>query len=340
MEAVGIGDLHTTNIAGQGALSKYISNPNEMVFDEFQKVVDWARDHHIRNVIQAGDVCEGPRMSYEAMLAMSSFLRRNDDMIFHFMLGNHDMYGETPTAGHSLEILKLFALPHVKFHTKPKTVRIDGADVRFLPYPHEDFDTSALNVFHKEVRGAKNDAGRAFDDEALPASKAVTVAGHIHTAQRIRNTFFMGTLYQTNFGEKLPKYFHHIRFNSVKDYDIELIKHEPKYTLHTVVLNSRDDLASIPTKATQLVKLIIQDGANVRASDYAHLSNIVNIRNFKSREELQKALVEDLTDAKPIYFKTIDFFNAWLENLDIDDDGREHIRDVRKRILSEAEART
>lgn len=338
MEAVGVGDLHTTNVAGQGALSKYIPNPNEMVFDEFQKIVDWARARHIHNVIQAGDVCDGPRMSYEAMLALSAFLRRNDDMNFHFMLGNHDMYGETPAAGHSLEIVRQFKLPHVKFHTSPETVKIDGVDVRFLPYPHEDFDTRALNVYHKEVRGAKNDAGKSFDDDVLPASKAVTVAGHLHTAQRIRNTFFMGTPYQTNFGEKLPKYFHHIRFNSVKDYDIELIKHEPKYTLHTVVLNSRDDLKAIPTKPTQFVKLIIQDGADVRASDYAHLSNIVNIRNFRSREELQKAMFEDMTAGQPIHFKTIDFFNAWLDNLDIDEELRLQVRDVRKRILAEARA--
>jgi hypothetical protein len=336
MEAVAVGDLHTTNIAGQGALSKYVPNPNEMVFDEFQKVVDWARARHIHNVIQAGDVCEGPRMSYEAMLALSSFLRRNDDMTFHFLLGNHDMYGETPAAGHSLEILKLLSLPHVKFHTKPKTVKIDGVDVRFLPYPHEDFDPKALNVFHKEVRGAKNDAGKAFDTDTLPASKAVTLAGHLHTAQRVRNTFFMGTLYQTNFGEKLPKYFHHVRFNSVKDYDIELIKHEPKYTLHTIVLNSRDDLQTIPTKATQLVKLVIQDGANVRASDYSHLTNVVNIRNFKSREELQKVIFEDLTAGQPIQFKTLDFFNAWLDGLDIDEEARANVRELRSRILAEA----
>lgn len=335
-EAVAVGDLHLTDDSGKGALSKYVQQPNQMVLNEFQRVVDWARERHIVAVVQLGDVCDGPRMSYDAIIALSRFLQRNHDMLFYFILGNHDMYSENPDIGHSLEIMKLLSLPNVTFYTKPETVKLGGTPVRFLPYPNEDFDPAALNFFHKEVRGAKNDAGKSMNDDSLSASKAITVAGHLHTAQRVRNTFYTGTLYQTNFGEGLNKYFHHIRFRSPKDYEIELIPHKPKYTLHNVVINSRADVKKIPTEKTSLVKLVIQDGADVRADDYANYSNIVQIKNFKSRDDLQRVLTEDLQAAGAITFKTTDFFNAWIDNIEMPDQDREYVRALRERILQEA----
>jgi hypothetical protein len=207
--------------------------------------------------------------------------------------------------------------------------------VRMLPFPHEDFDPAALNLYHKEVRGAVNDAKKPFTDESLPVTKAVVVAGHIHTSQRVRNTFFPGTLYQTNFGEKLPKYFAHIRFNSVKDYDIELIPHKPDYTLHRVVLESRADLKNIPRGERELVRLVIQDGCNVHASDYSKFLNVVDIKNFKSREDLQTILTEDLAQAAAIKFRTQDFWEAWLDAQNMGDQERTDLCAVRKRVLEQ-----
>jgi hypothetical protein len=269
------------------------------------------------------------------MMALSRFLSSNDDFTFHIILGNHDLYGETPATGHSLEVLKLlYTKPNVKFYTKPKTVEIDGAPVRFLPYPHESFDLKALNVFHKEVSGSKNDAGRVNKSEELTNSKAVTVAGHLHTAHSVRNTHYSGTLYQQNFGESLPKYFHHIEFNSNSDYEIKLVNHEPKYKLFTVVLQTRDDLATIPTGEHNLVKLVIQDGADVSASDYAKFKNIVMIKPFKSKEDLQVILTEDLTEGQAISFRTEDFFKGWLASLDVEESMRKRIRVKRRQILN------
>lgn len=339
MEALGVGDLHMTDARGGGALSKYIPDPDNMVVAEFEKVVAYARANGINRIFQYGDVCDGTRMSYEAMIALSNFLGRHEDMNFDFMLGNHDMYGETIKTGHSLEVLKsLYSKPNVRFHLKPKTMDIDGTKVRFLPYPSEDFDVKALNVFHKEVRGALNDHGRPFDSDTLSMSKAVTVAGHIHTAHRVRNTYYSGTLYQQNFGESLPKYFHHIQFKSAKDYSIELIDHDPTYKLHNIVLQTRDDLALIPKGDKNLVKLVIQDGCDVTASDYADYPNIAVVKNFKSKQDLQAVLTEDLADAKELVIRTEDFFRAWVESLDVDAAMRKRIRVVRRRVLNSVKA--
>jgi hypothetical protein len=333
-EFLGVGDLHMTDAAGRGALSKYIDDPDDMVLDEFGKVVEYGRNKGVNRIFQYGDVAgDMYRLSYPAMTKLSRFLSANDDFMFEFILGNHDMLGEDPSAGHSLEILKLlYNKPNVRFYTRPKTVEIDEVKVRFLPFPHESFDKEALNVFHKEVRGSKNDHGKPFDGESYSCSRAVAVAGHLHTAHRIRNTDYCGTLYQTNFGESLPKYFHHIEFNSAQDFEIKRVKNDPKYKLHNIVLQSRDDLSLIPDSKTDLVKLIIQDGCDVNPSDYAKFTNIVENKNFKTKQDLAAVLTEDLSEGQAIKFNVDEFFSAWIESYDVDEKMRARIKSVRQRV--------
>lgn len=343
MQAIGIGDLHLTDIAGTGGLAKYIEQPDLMVCNEVRNVLKYAENQGITEIFQYGDVCQNPRMSYEAMLSLFDLLTENTQFNFHIIVGNHDMYGETPQTGHSLQVLQkmLMGYDHVRIYTKPRTIKYGkGRDVgvRFLPYPSEDFDTSALNIFHKEVYGCSNDAGRVHKDDGLSKSKAVTCAGHIHTAHRVRNTYYSGTLYQTNFGERLPKYFHHIEFNSAKDYEIQLIEHAPKFKLHNVVLQTRDDLALIPKSEFDLVKLVIQDGCDVSGSDYAHLQNVVEHKNFKTKDELKAVLLEDLTEGKELKIKTEEFFQSWVESLDVEPAMRERVVSVRERVLTKVKS--
>jgi metallophosphoesterase superfamily enzyme len=340
MEAIGIGDLHLTDDNGTGGLAKYVEEPDRMVCDEIRTVLRYAESKNIREIIQYGDVCQNPRMSYDAMLSLYDLLSSNPQFKFRIITGNHDQYGETPETGHSLQILQKMVsnLDHVRIYTKPVTVRYGKSKtpVRFLPYPSEDFDSDALNIFHKEVYGCSNDAGRVHKDDHLSKSKAIVCAGHIHTAHRVRNTYYSGTLYQTNFGEKLPKYFHHIEFNSPRDYEINLIEHDPKYKLHNVVLQTRDDLASIPQSKHDLVKLVIQDGCDVSGQDYAHMPNVVECKNFRNKDELKAVLLEDLTEGKEMKIQTEEFFQSWLEALDCEPKMRERVTSVRARVLEQA----
>lgn len=334
MECVGIGDLHLTSSDGSGSLSKYVKDVDQVIVTEIQKVIDWAVNKGINKVIQYGDIFDSPRGSYNGMIALIGLIEKNPEMMFYFILGNHDVYGKTTDLGHSLELLVLLCKsPNVRFITKPKTVTIDGVKVRFLPYPHESFDKEALNVFHKEVRGSKNDHGRVNDSGELPKSSSVIVAGHLHTNHRVRNTFYSGTLIQNNFGESLPKYFHHIEFNSKDDFNIQSIKHKPTYKLHNVVLQSRADLALIPKGDTNLVKLVVQDGADVSAVDYGKFTNIAMVKPFKSKEDLQVVLTEDLTEGKELIIRTEDFFRVWVASLDVEPEMRKRVRSVRKRVL-------
>lgn len=334
-EFIAVGDLHLTDSKGKGGLSNYIDDADAFVLREFQKACDYARKKHVKYVIQAGDVCESPVMSQRATLLLIDFIRRNKDLTFFFISGNHDSISEDTSMGNSLEVLQKIEFENAHFFTKPKNVKFGETKVRFLPWPSEDFDPEALNIYHKEVRGALNDGGRAFDSEELPASQAVTVAGHLHTAHRVRNTWYIGTLYQTNFGEKPQKYFGHVRFNSAKDFDVELIPTAPEYTLHNVVLESRDDLSKIPTDPKQLVKLIIQDGADVHTADYVGLSNIVQIKNFGSKADLKKVLTEELESAEEVTFDQEEFLVAYMDAMSMEEERKQRILSLRDKIRQE-----
>jgi hypothetical protein len=317
MEAIGIGDLHLTSPSGKGViggLSAYIKDHDQMVADlVINQPLKYAAKRAIKNVFLYGDISELPRLSYEGQLALLRILRQ--PFQFHLITGNHDVFGLEPSLGHSLQIIKEFGLPNVKVYENPTDVVIEKANVRFLPWPHRKFHKTALNVAHVDVNGAKSDSGRLFESDELSSSNATAVIGHIHTSQRVRNSFYSGTLYQTNFGEHQDKYFHHISYES-GDWAVENISVKPTYRLHTVEVASRKDLRNIPASQFDLVKLVLIDNT-VQAKDYAHL-NVVRVRPVATERDLALARIEDLQSGAEIEISTDEFFKEWLKNQSVD----------------------
>lgn len=322
MQAVGIGDLHLTSARGVGGLSAYISDHDQMVAREVQRVLKWGRKRGIKRCFLYGDVCEGTRMSYEAQLALLSILR-TEDFEFDIIPGNHDMFSEDPTMGHSLQIIQEFRLPNVRIHMVPKTRKLDGQQVQFLPWPHSDFKKDALNVAHVDVSGAKTDSGREVVKGTK--SKAFAVIGHIHTKQRIRNSYFSGTLYQTDFGQQPDKAFHHIEFEG-DEWIIREIPFKPEYTLHTVEVKTRRDLRKVPRSPKDLVKLILVDGCQVSATDTAGI-NVVMTKTVNGAQELALARVGELKEGSEVEVSTDEFFQTWV-------DGQAMDKDLKKEVIA------
>lgn len=287
-ELIGLGDLHF-----DGHLAKYIDDLPGFIENEVNKVLRYARKNGAQNIIFYGDLCERPLMSYASMRSLFRILS-TPKFQFHIILGNHDIdtrLGGTPDQ-HSLLVLQDFfkGSKTVHIYTEPTDVEIDGVLVRFLPWPHLNTSPDALNIAHIEVLGAKWDSGRDTDSKSpKPNKKHVVVLGHIHTAQKIYKHHFSGTLYQTNFGEKLPKYFHHIEFNSPDDYDIRLIKHRPDIELRTIKAMSEKDLEQIPTDKNILVRLVL-DGISVESSNLP--TNVVAIKSLSPGQTIE--LLDDI----------------------------------------------
>lgn len=334
MEALGIGDLHL-----DGPFTKLVPEGATVICNEVQKIIDWGRKRGINRVFFYGDVCDTPRMSYESYRAFAKLLRSNPNTEFHMILGNHDKFAVQSEAGHSLELIKdlldvMEALPNVNLYTEPTDVEIEGVPVRFLPWPSRAFSKRMLNVAHIETAGSKSDSGKLMDPEGLYDGNAVILAGHLHTEQVVRNTYFSGTPFQQNFGESTKKYFHHIRFESVKDYEIEKIRTRPQYLLHNILVKSKRDLELIPDSPTDLVKLIVRDGADVDATAWANKPNVVKTTGYRSREELEAVLTADLAQSEQITVDTTAFFMAWLETqTEISEEDRAALPKLRRSIL-------
>jgi len=327
---VGIGDLHLTDSSGRGGLNEYLKGRHDQFVADLviDQPLKYAKKKGIKDIILYGDICENPRMSYDAQMALARIF--DQPFQFHVLLGNHDLFAEDPEVGHSLQLVELFKPKNVTVYTKPKTVDFDGQQVRFLPWPHKKFDLEALNVAHIDVQGSRTDSGRLNDKEDLNTSKATAVIGHIHTRQRVRNSFYSGTLYQTNFGERPEKFFHHITYDD--GWVIEDVPVRPVYRLHSVEIESKADLKGIPASEFDLVKLIVKT-SKVTAADYQHL-NVVKVKAVNSEAELALARVEDLKEGSAVEISTDEFFKHWLSEHPADAALKKQAAKVRREILN------
>jgi DNA repair exonuclease SbcCD nuclease subunit len=327
---IALGDLHLTDQHGSGGLAKYVEKPDEYVMSEVSRVVKWGLKHDVLDYVFEGDICENPRMSYEAQLAFARCLRRYPDLQFWLIPGNHDKVGRDSAEGHSLEIIKEMRIKNLKICLTDEVVQIGRTKVKMCPWPSTAFDPKMLNIGHVEVRGSKTDSGRKMEGEELSKSQAVVLMGHLHTPHKVRNTHYTGTLYQTNFGEPLPKGFHYVEWTSRDDHEITHVPFDPKYKLHNCVIESEDDIKALPRSETDLIKLVVKDGADVVVPQW---SNIVVTKVFKTKNDLVSILTEDLLNGHELVIRSSDYFNKWLGAQTIPQALKVRATRLRKQIL-------
>jgi len=330
-ECVGVGDPHVPDDKGQGGLAKYIERPESYIVEEIERVLKWARKHHISHCVIYGDVCENPRMSYESILALRSMFKRNRDIEFIVYRGNHDSLAKDAAEGHSLEILMSYGMKNVQFFVDDTYLEFGKQKVKICPWPSTAFDPKCLNFGHIEVNGSQLDSGRKIENDELSTSKAVVCMGHLHKNHRVRNTYYSGTLYQTNFGEPLPKFFHHIKYTSPQDYEILNIPFDPKYKLFNCVVETEDDVKALPTDPHHLVKLVIKDGADLVVPNRP---NIVINKTFKTKQDLATILTEDLMNGQELVLNTAEYFAKWIAEQSIPQRLKKMTTKLRERILS------
>jgi DNA repair exonuclease SbcCD nuclease subunit len=286
MEVIGIGDLHL------GKLDNLILDVNSLIVKSLSKVFDYALEHGVMNIIQYGDVGEKPRLSYESQVALYTLLGRKKyrDLKIHFVLGNHD-FAEDGT--HTLQVLdvvsKWAGASNIKVYTKPELVDIDGVPFNFLPYPFTHTKKQVINVGHFEVSGSIRDNGRKIDEGI--DTKHTSLVGHLHTKHRVRNTHYSGTLYQTNFGESLPKFFHHVRLDKkapVSEIEVECVKFNPLWRLLNETINSVKDLDRLEHEPLTLYKLFLKEGLDVDINQIlTDYPNVVRHNVFKNKKDLE-----------------------------------------------------
>jgi DNA repair exonuclease SbcCD nuclease subunit len=330
-EAVGVGDLHLTDESGKGGLANYIEAPNDYVMSEVDRVCNYARKKNIGTAILYGDICENPRMSYEAQIAFRNGIKRNKDIEFIVYPGNHDSKNHDRSEGHSLELIQLMGLKNLRIVLNDEYIQFGKQKIKICPWPSTAFDKTCLNFAHIEVYGAQLDSGRKIENDDLKKTKAVVAMGHLHTNHRVRNVYYSGTLYQTNFGESLPKFFHHIVYDSPEDYEIINVPFAPKYRLHNCVVETAEDVKALPTDPHDLIKLVVQDGADV---DIPNRPNIVINKTFKTKMDLATILTEDLMNGQELVLNSAEFFASWIAQQSVPQRLKKQTAELRERLLT------
>lgn len=331
LEAIGVGDLHF-----DGPLGKYLTSMtlHDFIVSEVQGVLRYAKEQGVRDVIFYGDIAHKPTLSVESTLAFANLLQSYPKLRFWVLTGNHDV---EQTGVHSLRLLKYMTqwMSHVTVIDKPVTKTISGEQVRFLPWPHTDTEEGALNVLHIEVSGSKWDTGRETKTDLRIPRKHFCVAGHLHTSQTVRNVHYSGTLYQTNFGESLPKFFHHIQFDNGEG-RIELVRNKPAVTLHNLVVRTKKDLSLVPDDPNCLCKVFVHQGVEIDPSTFEGLPNVVKTNSFKSKEELQVLMTEDLLlddDNFSAKFNYKEMLEKWMDSNKIQDSLKNQVSLAYERLL-------
>ena len=278
-----------------GKLRKYLPNLNSLIFDEVRRVVAYAKRNGIKTLVFYGDICETPHMSLEAHRLLLAFIMEYPDFEFIFDLGNHDTENsETHSMQLFTDMQGFGLLPNVRIIEKPTTLfRKSGTPLRILPWPSLDTREDCLNVIHEEVAGATWDHGRPVGSGTVIEHDCV--AGHLHTEQKVGSVNFSGTLYQTSFGEKAKKFFHHCTWHSPEEKKIiRKIPHVAAFQLINLVVESQKDIDSIENDPMKLYKVFVQTEVTLDADTFANLPNVVKTNSFKSKSELQALMREEI----------------------------------------------
>jgi hypothetical protein len=261
-------------------------------------------------------------MSEEAQSGFFNVLKEVDGKLnVHVYLGNHD-YAEldSHTMLFFFELQKAKVFKTVHFYDKEHPTIIEGVRVNILPYPLTKPTSKKPSVCfaHYEVAGSIRDNGRKNDGgEEHKHGKHVFIQGHLHTRQVVRKQhFYGGTLYQTSFGESLPKGFIEFKAKTLKstvDFRHKFVDNDPAFKLINLRVYQKKDLKQIENNPLYKYKLLISEDVDLRESDLEPFQNIVNRLSFSDEAEAQALeYAEFVLETQEIDLSTKEVLNDYL----------------------------
>ncbi len=284
LNAVVASDFHI------GGMKKVLRDPLAYQIREIDKVYKYALSNSLEHVFVPGDLCHTPNMSDEELLAILTLLLTYDDSInTYYTLGNHDVESVKTS---SLDVLAAIAGMGFfkRFHVfkQPYVKKIDGVYVAFMPFPHMEVPVCKrppLVFAHIETPGAIGDNGKPLkskEDQFVRQEGDFIISGHIHLHQYLKKKRFLyvGSLYQTNFGEQLPKGFLDIeaRYSNGKlVVDYEQVNSKPNFVLETKVIESNEDWEQLSDSQQVRYKILVKEGLVVPKKVTEQLKNICSV---------------------------------------------------------------
>ncbi len=276
LEGVITSDWHLT-----GMYKPLGARAPELQFAEINKVYNHATANGLDKVFVPGDLCDSPVMDEENFIRLLTHLIMWDSEVeTYYMRGNHDVEHKFKT---SLDVLNVLVeggmFKRLRILNQAETLKIDGVNVSFLPWPSfeapEAKDGRGRLIFaHIETAGAIGDNGRKLkggnEDKVIRSANDYIVSGHIHQYQEMKKKrlTYVGTLYQKNFGESLPKGFLEFKAGYKKGDDKLQFKHsfidsKPNFILENLVIKDQADWDKIKKDPNIRYKLFVDRTAGI-----------------------------------------------------------------------------
>jgi hypothetical protein len=164
----------------------------------------------VPHIFLLGDIFDTPTPSQSDVIAFFDFLLycTKAGKTVDILAGNH-CRGEKGVF--SLATLKWLTeasdvAPGVTVHDVVCTTTRSTVPVCFLPWPHKEGKTNAVNFAHILKNGTVLDTGKVIKDADSPVDDLYWFIGDNHTPQRVKNSVWPGTPYQTRRSETLPRF--------------------------------------------------------------------------------------------------------------------------------------
>lgn len=303
-----------------GLVRFFPMNALEKQLKEIEKIFHYALENNIRHVFMPGDMSDKARLDEATFIALVTMLLRFDKYVsFRYILGNHDFAQVGKT---SMDVLKVFAdsgvFKNVHLYEKPETVTIDGVDVSFVPYPHQEAPKTKrgrLMFAHIEEVGARGDNGVVLKGQHLKVvrdKRDYVFSGHLHTHQVLRDkrVTFNGSPYQKNFGESLPKGFVEFKAKYSKESGDLLIKQEfidnrPGFRLVELTIEESAQWEELEHGDHVFYKIHLGDGVVAPKNITRDFPNIVSLAGttYRGRSNLEiaeKTSANDIPKITPL----------------------------------------
>lgn len=284
-----IGDAHMDksrilNVVGEGA--------NKIMVDYIDSVIKKMVDAGVDYIVQTGDVGDEPSLSDESELLWFDLLHKWDGKVeLHIYLGNHDIEQERVHALCKIEWMAKHVWKTIHVHTKYAKTTMGDLLVEFLPYPLKASQTKKPSICfgHFGRAGAVGDNGYALrgGEETAEGDNSLYILGHLHTPQKVGQSYFPGTLYQTAFGEPLPKGYAIFTIND--KYQVKKgwwIEAEPPFKFMNVEINVQEDLDKVDKNLRVFQKLFCHADVVVPSNFMLQHPNVIDVVRFKSEVEL------------------------------------------------------
>ena len=317
MKVIIYSDLHLYNH------HKLLIN-SETALDFLSFIRDYAQRKQINTLICAGDFFHTKARVY-APHAIQAWLRIKDIYkagITHYMLvGNHDMSNPNTTMN---SILFVYG-DYVKIIPDYVFKDFDGTRLHFLSFSQQKFEDFIYAENKKNILIGHLDIMGFIMSNGIPARAGYRVndfeqfdlvfSGHYHKHQQKKNVTYIGSVFQTSFGERDQEHGFIVLDTETTEWEFIKYRKAPEYKIFDI--NEAEDLDKLPAKNcfvrvrlrnNQINKFILRDklfekGAIsvevIPPEDVKEIETYYNDALSNDPEEIASAYLDSITNTDP-----------------------------------------